>query len=92
MEPEPQYYEIDEADIDTQPNSADVRELTGFRYFGTGSLVEVMGFIPDETTILARQQQLLDEVSLAIQESCPIAKMTTRCALYMNALKVFECA
>ena len=26
------------------------------------------------------------------QESCAIAKMTVRCALYMSALKVFECA
>jgi len=24
------------------------------------------------------------------QESCAMAKMTTRCALYMSALKVFE--
>jgi len=24
------------------------------------------------------------------QESCAIAKMTARCALYMSALKVFE--
>ena len=28
--------------------------------------------------------------SLAKQESCDIAKITARCALYMSALKVFE--
>jgi len=27
-----------------------------------------------------------------IQESCAIAMMTVQCALYMSALKVFECA
>ena len=63
LEPEPQYYEMDDADVGVQPNLADVRELTGFRYFGTGSVVSVAGLVPDERTILARQQQLLDEAS-----------------------------
>lgn len=64
VETEPQhYYEIDDADIDNQPNSADIREQTGYKYFGTGSLVEITGIIPDEQTILARQQQQLEEES-----------------------------
>lgn len=61
---EPQnYYEIDDAEIDTQPNSADVREETGYKYFGTGSFVKVTGYVPDQQTILARQLQLLEAQS-----------------------------
>ena len=56
----PQYYEIDDAEIDNQPNSCDLRIETGFKYFGTGSFVEIMGLIPDEQTILARQLQELE--------------------------------
>jgi len=56
-----QYYEIDDADIDKQPNSSDIREETGFTYYGTGSVVEIAGEIPDERTILARQLQALEE-------------------------------
>ena len=64
VEAEPQhYYEIDDADIDTQPNSADVREVTGFQYFGTGSLVEVTGIVPDEHTLILRQRKQQEEES-----------------------------
>jgi len=64
IEPEPyRYYEVDDAEIDLHANSADVRAQTGFRYFGTGSAVDVTGLVPDDATILARQQQLLDEMS-----------------------------
>ena len=59
---EPQYYyEIDDADIDNQPNSSDVREQTGFEYYGTGSVVEITGFVPDEGTLFARKLQALEE-------------------------------
>jgi len=64
IEPEPyRYYEVDDAEIDLHANSADVRAQTGFRYFGTGSAVDVTGLVPDDATILARQQQQLDEMS-----------------------------
>lgn len=64
VETEPQnYYEIDDVDIDKEANSSDVREETGYKYFGTGSVVEIIGTIPDEQTILARQLQELEEDS-----------------------------
>ena len=63
VETEQQYYEIDDAEIDTYPNSYDVREETGFQYFGTGTFVEVTGLVPDEQTILARQLHELEQES-----------------------------
>jgi len=59
-EPE-EHYEID--DVDNEANSCDVRVETGFKYYGTGSFVEIIGLVPDEQTILARQQAELEEES-----------------------------
>ena len=64
VETEPEYfYEVDDVDDENQPNSSDLRVETGFKYYGTGSFVEIIGIIPDEQTILARQQQEMEEES-----------------------------